>query len=91
GNTADPGPTQRLLGRPARPIASFVAAPDAERARAKLDWLLPPLRWSIACVWIATAIVSAFLYPPELSYELLARTGIPAGLRPLMLYGASAF
>jgi uncharacterized protein YbjT (DUF2867 family) len=91
GNTDDPGPTLRLLGRPARPISSFVLDPRAERARAKLDWLLPILRISIALVWIVTAIVSAFVYPAADSYELLARTGIPQELRPLMLYGASAF
>jgi uncharacterized protein YbjT (DUF2867 family) len=91
GNTDDPLPTLRLLGRPARPIASFVLDARAERARAKLDWLLPVLRISIAVVWIFTAIVSAFVYPVADSYELLARTGIPAGLRPLMLYGAAVF
>jgi uncharacterized protein YbjT (DUF2867 family) len=91
GNSGDPGPASRLLGRPARPVASFVLDPRAERARAKLDWLLPILRISIALVWIATAIVSAFVYPVADSYELLARTGIPEPLRPLMLYGAAAF
>jgi uncharacterized protein YbjT (DUF2867 family) len=91
GNTGDPGPLLRLLGRPARPIASFITDPRAERARAKLDWLLPILRISIALVWIVTAIVSAFVYPVAGSYELLARTGIPDTLQPLMLYGASAF
>ena len=89
GNAADPGPTLRLLGRPPRDIASVVVAPGAERARAKLDWLLPVLRLAIAIVWIATAIVSAFLYPAAASYELLARAGIPAHLRPPMLYGAA--
>jgi uncharacterized protein YbjT (DUF2867 family) len=91
GNTGDPGPLLRLLGRPARPVASFVLDARSERARAKLDWLLPILRISIALVWIVTAIVSAFVYPVADSYELLARTGIPEALRPLMLYGASAF
>ena len=91
GNSGDPGPLLRLLGRPARPITSFVLDPRAERARARLDWLLPILRISIALVWIVTAIVSAFVYPVADSYDLLARTGIPAGLRPLMLYGAAAF
>jgi len=91
GNAADPGPTLRLLGRPARAIASFIVDPGAERARAKLDWLLPVLRLAIAVVWIATAIVSAFFYPAGDSYALLARSGIPASLRPLMLYGASVF
>jgi uncharacterized protein YbjT (DUF2867 family) len=91
GNVADPGPTLRLLGRPPRDIASFVVDPGAERARAKLDWLLPVLRLAIAIVWIATAIVSAFLYPAAASYDLLARSGVPESLRPLMLYGASVF
>lgn len=91
GNAADPGPTLRLLGRPPRDIASFVVDPGAERARAKLDWLLPVLRLAIAIVWIATAIVSAFMYPAAASHELLARSGIPEQLRPLMLYGASVF
>jgi uncharacterized protein YbjT (DUF2867 family) len=91
GNTDDSGPLLRLLGRPTRPIASFVLEPRAERARAKLDWLLPILRISIALVWIVTAIFSAFVYPAADSYELLARTGIPAALRPLMLYGAAVF
>jgi hypothetical protein len=91
GNAADPGPTMRLLGRPPRAIASFIVAPGAERARAKLDWMLPVLRLAIAFVWIATAIVSAFAYPAADSYELLARSGIPEHLRPPMLYGASVF
>jgi uncharacterized protein YbjT (DUF2867 family) len=91
GSTADPGPTLRLLGRPPRAIASFIVDPGAERARAKLDWLLPVLRLAIAIVWIATAIVSAFIYPAAASYDLLARSGIPEPLRPLMLYGASVF
>jgi hypothetical protein len=91
GNTADPAPTARLLGRAPRPIAEFITDPEAERTRAKLDWLLPVLRWSIAAVWIITALVSFGLYPPAASYGLLARTGIPEALRPAMLYGAATF
>jgi uncharacterized protein YbjT (DUF2867 family) len=91
GNSADPALTANLIGRPPRPVAAFITDPEAERTRAKLDWLLPILRWSIALVWIITAIVSFGLYRPAASYELLARTGIPEALRPLMLYGAAAF
>jgi len=91
GNSADPFMTARLLGRMPRPVADFITDPAAERAQAKLAWLLPPLRASIALVWIATAIVSFGLYPVEDSYRLLERTGIPAQYRPLMLYGAAGF
>lgn len=91
GNTADPAPTAQLLGRQPRPVSRFIDDPGAERAQAKLQWLLPVLRFSIAAVWIATAAVSFGLFPVERSYDLLARTGIPAALQPLMLYGAATF
>ncbi len=91
GNSADTAPTTGLLGRASRAPDSFIENPAAERAQAKLGWLLPVLRYAIASVWIATAIVSAGLYPAELSYQLLERTGVPPALGPLMLYGASAF
>jgi uncharacterized protein YbjT (DUF2867 family) len=89
GNTADPSLTARLIGHAPRPVAEFITDPLAERARAKLDWLLPILRLSIAAVWIATAIVSFGLYPRAASYELLARTGIAQAWRAPMLYGAA--
>ncbi|GAB3423299.1 SDR family oxidoreductase [Massilia agilis] len=91
GNTADPSTTMLLIGRAPRPVREFVTDPPAERLQAKLAWLLPLLRCSVAAVWIITAIVSYGLYPPAQSYELLARTGIPEALRPLMLYGAATF
>ncbi len=92
GNTADPTPTQRLLGRAPRDVEAFiepryrhVLARDAQ-----LLWLLPLLRFSIAAVWIWTGIVSLGLFPIEESYALLARVGVSASLAPLMLYGAAA-
>jgi nucleoside-diphosphate-sugar epimerase len=91
GNTADPDATLRLLGHAPRAPDTFIDHPSAERAQARLGWLLPPLRLSVALVWIATAIVSAFFYPHALSYALLERTGVPPAYGPLMLYGACAF
>jgi uncharacterized protein YbjT (DUF2867 family) len=91
GNTADPAAITQLLGRPPRPVRDFITDPPAERAQARLNWLLPVLRWSIAAVWIFTALASALLYPVQDSYRLLARTGVPASLQPLMLYGAAGF
>lgn len=91
GNAGDPAPITGLLGRPPKPVEEFVTDPQAERTLAKLGWLLPTLRWSIVAVWLVTALVSFGLYPVEASYDLLARTGIPPSLQPLMLYGAAGF
>ena len=91
GNVADPALITRLLGHAPRPPSRFINNPAAERVQAKLGWLLPVLRYALAFVWIATAIVSAVFYPADLSYQLLARTGVPDALQPLMLYGAAAF
>lgn len=88
GNHADASATARLLGRPARSPATFIDNPRAERIEAKLGWLLPVLRWSVAFVWLATAIVSAGVYPVQDSYQLLERSGVPANCTALMLYGA---
>jgi hypothetical protein len=91
GNTADAAATTRILRRAPRAIESFVAA-DARLAaarEAKLRWLLPALRVSIALVWIWTAIVSVWMYPREQSLELLYRVGVPQALAPWMLYGAA--
>lgn len=90
GNTGDAAPLERLLGCPLRPIRGFIAQPRQARQAALLDWLLPLLRLSLALLWIWTAIVSAFLYPAAASYALLARSGMPSALAPLLLYGASA-
>ncbi|AKJ27846.1 SDR family oxidoreductase [Caldimonas brevitalea] len=93
GNTADAHLTQALLGREARGAEKFVdpAEVPTTRTAAKLAWLLPMLRVSVALVWIVTGIVSLGLYPVQDSYALLAGAGVPPSLQPLMLYGAAAF
>jgi uncharacterized protein YbjT (DUF2867 family) len=91
GNTADAADFSKVLGHAPRAPRDFIAPDTARpmRLAAQLGWLLPLLRWSIALVWIVTGIVSLGLYPVEQSYALLARTGVPAALAPLMLYGAA--
>lgn len=91
GNTGDPTPLRRLIGREARPVESFIAGHEAATVRinAQLGWLLPLLRLSIALVWIVTGIVSLGLYPVAESYALLARVGIDGWMAPFMLYGAA--
>lgn len=91
GNTGDPAPLRRLIGRAARPVQEFIPEQEAAavRVQAQLAWLMPVLRWSIALVWIVTGIVSLGLYPVEHSYALLARVGITGWMAPVMLYGAA--
>jgi uncharacterized protein YbjT (DUF2867 family) len=91
GNVADPGATRQLLGRAPRPVAAFIA--PAERrliaADARLAWLLPLLRWTVAAMWIVTGLVSLAVYPAADSYALLARAGISGNAAPVALVGAS--
>nr|WP_259371867.1 SDR family oxidoreductase [Caldimonas mangrovi] len=92
GNTADARFTQALLGRPPRAPIEFVTHDEAPAVAtaARLGWLVPLLRWSMALVWIVTGIVSLGVYPVEASLSLLARSGIPDAVAPAMLYGAAA-
>ncbi len=82
-----------LLGRDPVPAGRFVAPAERESilVRARLAWLLPLLRASLAIVWIATGIVSAFVYPVEESLALVARTGLEGATARAALYGAALF
>jgi uncharacterized protein YbjT (DUF2867 family) len=90
GNTGSPDTLTRLLRRPPRDPHDFV--PPAQGAalaiRARLDWLLPLLRASIALVWIGSGVVSLGLYPIEDSLALLARVGLAS---VWVLYAAALF
>jgi nucleoside-diphosphate-sugar epimerase len=92
GNTAEPGPWERWLGRKALPPARFVAPArrESRRAAASLRWLLPFLRITVAAMWIIAAAVSFGLYPVERSIALLQHIGASAVLAPLLLYGAAS-
>jgi len=92
GNTADPSQTLRLLGTPARPVSAFIGTSDAAavRTQARLRWLLPLLRASVAAVFIVTGIVSFGLYPLASSIELVVRTGAPAPIAPALVYIGAA-
>lgn len=64
-------------------------ANQAERWQARLYFVSPILRLSIALVWLWAGIVSAFLYPVADSYQMLQQVGITGILAPLTLYSAS--
>jgi uncharacterized protein YbjT (DUF2867 family) len=81
-----------LLGRAPRAIDDFAAPAVGEllRLRALARWRNALLRWSLAIVWMATAVVSAFIYPPEDSLAMLAHVGLEGWPAKLALYGAAA-
>jgi len=80
-----------LLGRPPRGVNEFMSHREAEllRHRALSAWRGHLLRAVLAIIWIATAVISAFVYPLEGSLALLAALGIKGTAAYAALYGAS--
>ncbi|MCB1827681.1 MAG: DoxX-like family protein, partial [Coxiellaceae bacterium] len=56
-----------------------------DRWHARLYFIKPLLRSSIAILWIWTAIVSLFLFPHELSYQILSAFGLSAKAKSMAL------
>lgn len=93
GNTGDVAPMRAALGRELLGFTDALHNTPAQQAdfwHARLYFLLPLLRISLALLWIATGLISAFVYPAAQSYALLASLGIEGWMAPLALYGAAA-
>lgn len=91
GACGDPAPMTALMGHPPRPVKAF--APhglEALGVQARLDWLLPLMRLSLAIMWIVTGVISFGIYPVEDSLQMLARAGLTGGLARAALYLAAA-
>jgi uncharacterized protein YbjT (DUF2867 family) len=91
GSVADPVRFTEVLGRKPRDARDFIAPHEAGAARrlVALAWMRPVLMGAVAFVWIATAIVSAGVYPVEESLALLARVGLTGAVAAIALYGAA--
>lgn len=93
GNVSDPGPFAEALGRPPRAMREALAqepASHADRMAARLFFVRPPLRWSLALLWIATGLLSFGVYPVEKSYDMLASIGLHGAAASAALYGGAA-
>jgi uncharacterized protein YbjT (DUF2867 family)/uncharacterized membrane protein YphA (DoxX/SURF4 family) len=93
GNCGNPTPLSEVTGiKPKSIEESLQKTPvtSADIWHARLIFLQPLLRISIAFVWILTGIVSAFLYPVEESYKLLSSVGITDNWAVITLYSAAA-
>ena len=91
GACGDPEAMTELTGRAPRPVEEF--APQGLQAlalQARLDWLLPLMRVSLALMWIVTGVLSFGIYPVEDSLQMLARAGLGGGLALAALYSAAA-
>jgi uncharacterized protein YbjT (DUF2867 family) len=91
GNTGDVTVFADLLGRPPRPVSDFIAPQERAGwlAFARLAWLKPLLRFSLAVVWVVSGVVSLWAFPVADSLMLLHRTGVPEPFAPAMLWGAA--
>lgn len=92
GNTADAAGIGQVLARPLRDVSSFVVPDDVPvlLGQARLRWLLPMLRLSIAVVWLGSGLVSLGLYPVADSLALLSQVGLEASMARGALYTAAA-
>jgi hypothetical protein len=92
GNTASVQQTIDVLGRSPRGIETFIERHVAGslRADAFAAWRGLVLRIALAIVWIASAIVSAVLYPRTASLALLGRLNLHGPIADFALYGACA-
>lgn len=92
GSRADPAPLAALLGRPPRAVSQFIprSLAPAVATQATLAWITPLLCMAIAALWFISGLVSLGIFPLEQSYAMLAATGIPPALQPLLLFGAAA-
>lgn len=62
-----------------------------DRWHARLYFLRPLLKFSIAFIWIFTALCCLFIYPKTASLHLLAKAGFSSFWQPVLFYGASLF
>lgn len=93
GNTADVAGMEAALGRAPRPLPQALARHPAgppERWHARLFFIRPALRLSLAFLWIATGLLSLGLYPLADSLRLMADLGIHGPLAEAAVYGGGA-
>lgn len=93
GNTASPAAVTQILGRPPLPLAEALGrtpASTADRQSARLYFLQPLLRISLALMWIVTGLLSFGLYPLAKSYALMESIGLTGTPADIALFGAAA-
>lgn len=92
GNVSDPAPIRVALGRAPQMVDQALArnpAAPADRLQARLYFVQPLLRLSLAVLWVATGLLSFGLYPAGKSFDLLREIGLHGWPAVLALYGGA--
>jgi uncharacterized protein YbjT (DUF2867 family) len=92
GNSGDNRPFAEHFGFEPLPFEVGIARKpltEADRLHARLAHVRLPLRLSVAFIWLATGIISAFVSTQQ-GFELLTQVGITGWPADLALYGTSA-
>ena len=93
GNVGDPATAAAALGRPPRALSVSLARAPATLAdlwRARLYFVQPLLRLTLALLWIGAGAVSFGLFPVAESYVMLGELGVRGPLADLALFGGAA-
>lgn len=67
---------------------SYEPSSVQDRWHARLYFIKPLIRFTLAFIWLFTAACSLIFYPKNLSYELLAHVGASSFWQPILLYSA---
>ena len=93
GNTACVTPLKEALHWLPRPLPEAMAADPSTEAdlwHARLYFFKPALRTGLALLWIATAIITGFVYPFEKSIAMMSGLGVTDGEASALVYGGAA-
>ncbi len=92
GNVADPAGVTAALGRPPTDLAHSLALTPSTLAdfwRARLYFLQPLLRLSLAALWFGTGFVSFGLFPPSEFYVMLGELGLSGPAAEVALFSVA--
>ncbi len=93
GNTACVEPLKEALHWLPRPLSEAMADDPSTQAdlwHARLYFFRPALRTGLAFLWIATAIISAFVYPIDKSIMMVVPLGVPESDAASLVYAGAA-
>jgi uncharacterized protein YbjT (DUF2867 family) len=92
GSVGDPASITAALGRKPLSFAESLARQPSTIAdlwRARLYFLQPLFRLSLAALWLGTGLVSFGLFPPDEFYVMLGELGLTGPLAEVALFGAA--